>query len=73
MYSMVLRLSCKDPKILQKSLKPDIKNDKYSQTEIKAGKDFIEISVKSEKINHLKAIINSYISLVDMFERAEVE
>jgi len=53
-------------------LEPDIKNDENSSTEIKAGKNFLEIDVEAKKLNHLKAIVNTYIAFVDMFERAEI-
>lgn len=73
MHTVVLRLSCKNAEIVRKSLEPDIKNDDYSKTKLKAGKNFLEISVESKKLNHLKAIINSYIDFVYMFENEKVE
>ncbi len=73
MHTVVLRLKCKDAEIVKKSLEPDIKNDEYSKTKLKTGKDFLEVSIESKKLNHLKAIINSYIDFVYMFENAKVE
>lgn len=72
MHTAVLRLHCKDSQILKKSLEPDVKNDENTKTDLKAGKNFLQVTVRSKKINHLKAVVNSYIAFVDMFERAEI-
>lgn len=71
MYEAKLKIKCKNPEIVKRSLEPDIKNDEDSITKMKSGKNFIEISIKSKKLNHLKAIINSYISLINMLIEIE--
>lgn len=79
MHEVVLRLGCKRPEIVKKSLEPDIKNDESIHTEIKvvekagdgAGKCFVEIIVKGKKLSHLKAIINSYLSIISTLNEIE--
>jgi tRNA threonylcarbamoyladenosine modification (KEOPS) complex Pcc1 subunit len=70
-HEAVIRIKCKRPDFVRSSLEPDIKNNEDAQTEIKSDKDFVEIKVKSKKLNHLKAIINSYISLISMLSEVE--
>lgn len=75
MHEVILRLKCKRPKIVKRSLEPDIKNTENLHTEIKAveeGKEeFVEIRVKGKKLNHLKAIINSYLSIISTLNEIE--
>ena len=71
MFEASLIFECKNPETIKKSLEPDIKNDKYSTTEIEAKKGSLVIKIKSEKITHLKGIVNTYISLVNMLIEAD--
>jgi len=75
MHEVTLRLQCKRPDIVKKSLEPDIKNTESLHTEIKASteadKSFVEIRVKGKKLSHLKAIINSYLSIVSTLNEIE--
>jgi tRNA threonylcarbamoyladenosine modification (KEOPS) complex Pcc1 subunit len=64
MHEATLKLVCKRPKIVMKSLKPDIKNSADSHITMKTDKNLIIIDIKSEKLSHMKAIVNSYISMV---------
>ena len=74
MHEVNLRLECKKPEIVKKSLEPDIKNTESLHTEIKADKKCVEINVKGKKLSHLKAIINSYLSIISTLnEIAEIE
>lgn len=66
MYEVQLVLTCSHPEIVRKSLEPDIKNDEYSTTSITHTKQAVKIKIKSSKLNHLKAIVNSYLALVQM-------
>jgi len=68
---VILRIECKKPEFVKKSLEPDIQNSEEVQTEIRTDKSFVELTIKSKKLSHLKAIINSYISLISMLEQAE--
>jgi tRNA threonylcarbamoyladenosine modification (KEOPS) complex Pcc1 subunit len=76
MFEFKMKIPCSKPDLVAKSLEPDIKNDKYSKISMKAGKGFLILNVKSEKVGHMKAIVNTYISLVqtlDSLERDEGE
>jgi tRNA threonylcarbamoyladenosine modification (KEOPS) complex Pcc1 subunit len=71
MFEAKIRVECKNSEIIKKSLEPDIKNDEQSETEIKAEKDGVEIKIKSKKLSYLKAIVNSYLSLVSMLTEVD--
>jgi tRNA threonylcarbamoyladenosine modification (KEOPS) complex Pcc1 subunit len=71
MFEAKIKIECKNPELIKKSLEPDIKNDEQSETVIKAEKDGIEIKINSKKLSYLKAIINSYISLVSMLTEVD--
>lgn len=71
MYKAKLKLKCSHPGLVKQSLEPDIKNDEIVETTIRAEKDFLEINIKSRKLNYLKAVLNSYISLVNMLEEVD--
>jgi tRNA threonylcarbamoyladenosine modification (KEOPS) complex Pcc1 subunit len=75
MHSATLELECRNPEIVKKSLEPDIQNDADTTTIIITKKDkdknIIIITIKSKKLSYLKAIINSYISLVDSMTRID--
>jgi len=60
----VLKIECKNPKIIKKSLLPDIKNKKDIKINLKTDRNNLIIEIESKKISYLKAIINSYLSLV---------
>jgi len=71
MHELTLRLRCKRPNVAKASLEPDIKNTASLQTDIKAGESFIEIRVKGKKMSHLKAVMNSYLSVVDLLNEID--
>jgi len=71
MYEASLKIECENPELVKKSLEPDVENDETVETDLKADKDFIEIKIKSKKLSYLKAIINSYISLISMLVEAD--
>ncbi len=71
MFEFKIKIPCKRPKLVVESLKPDIKSDKYSKIKLRAGKNFVEVHVTSTKTGHMKAIANTYISLVSTLEEIE--
>lgn len=73
MFEFKIKIPCKRPKIVAESLKPDIKNDKYSKIKISPGKNFVELHVSSSRVGHMKAIVNTYISLIGTLEKIEKE
>jgi len=68
MHEVRLRFECKNPAAAKKALEPDAKNDDESKTELKVEKDALVITLRSGKLSLLKAIINSYISIVSMLD-----
>jgi len=70
-HEVTLKLKCKRPEIVKKSLEPDIKNTESLHTEIQTNENFVEIKVKGKKLSHLKAIINSYLSIVATLNEIE--
>lgn len=71
MFEFTMKIPCSRPDLVAKSLEPDIKSDRYSKVSLKAGKGFLLLKVRSEKIGHMKAIVNTYISLVQALESLE--
>ena len=71
MFEAILSFDCKYPEMIKKSIETDIKNDKYSTTEIETKKGKLIIKIKSEKMTHLKGIANTYMSLVSMLIEAD--
>ena len=71
MYEALLTLKCSKPDLIKQSLEPDIKNDETVETTLNVKDDTLEIVIKSKKLNYLKAVINSYISTVNMLEKVD--
>ena len=71
MYEAVLTLKCSRPDLAKQSIEPDIKNDDIVETILNVKNDTLEIVIKSKKLNYLKAVINSYISTVNMLEEVD--
>jgi len=59
-----LRIECKDPEIIKKSLLPDVQNKRDINVDLSTDKNDLIIKIESKKISYLKAVINSYLSLV---------
>ncbi|MBI1978754.1 MAG: hypothetical protein HYS62_01680 [Candidatus Aenigmarchaeota archaeon] len=71
MHEATLILKCSRPELVKQSLEPDIKNDETVETVLNVKNDVLEIVIKSKKLNYLKAVINSYISTVNMLEEVD--
>ena len=71
MYEAHIKIECEDPELVKKSLEPDIENSETVKTDLKTDKGSIEIKIESKKLSYLKAIINSYISLISVLKDAE--
>ena len=71
MFEANLKLKCSRPDLVKQSLEPDIKNDETVETILNVKNDVLEIVIKSKKLNYLKAVINSYISTVNMLEEVD--
>ena len=66
-----LEIECKNPKVIKKSLLPDIKNKKDVKINLETDKNNLIIKIESKKISYLKAVINSYLSLVKTLKELE--
>ncbi len=66
-----LKIGCKNPEIIKKSLLPDIKNRKDVKINLHTDKNNLIIEIQTKKISYLKAIINSYLSLVKVLKELE--
>lgn len=71
MHECKIKIFCKNPSLIKKSLEPDIKESRDLKIKLTSGKGWIGIEVKSSKLSHLKAVINSYISLIQMLEKVD--
>ncbi|MCX6821739.1 MAG: KEOPS complex subunit Pcc1 [Candidatus Aenigmarchaeota archaeon] len=67
----IIKIECKDPEIIMKSLLPDIKEKKDLKINLKTDKGNLVIEIESKKISYLKAVINSYLSLVRALKELE--
>jgi tRNA threonylcarbamoyladenosine modification (KEOPS) complex Pcc1 subunit len=67
----ILKIECKNPKLIKKSLLPDAKSKKDITITLKNDKKNLIIEIETKKISYLKAIINSYLSLVKMLKELE--
>lgn len=67
----VLKIECKDPEIIKKSLLPDIENKKDLTIDLSTDEKNLIIKIESKKISYLKAVINSYLSLVKTLKEME--
>jgi tRNA threonylcarbamoyladenosine modification (KEOPS) complex Pcc1 subunit len=66
-----LRIECKDPEIIKKSLLPDVENRKDLNIDLSTDKNDLIIKIETKKISYLKAVINSYLSLVKNLKEME--
>jgi len=66
-----LKIECKDSEIIKKSLLQDIKNKKDLKIDLSTDKNNLIIKIDTKKISYLKAVINSYLSLVKTLKEME--
>jgi tRNA threonylcarbamoyladenosine modification (KEOPS) complex Pcc1 subunit len=66
-----LRIECKNPKIIMNSLLPDAEKNKEIKIKITAKKSHVIVDIRTQKISYLKAVINSYLSLIKMLNEME--
>jgi len=67
----ILKIECKDPEIIKKSLLPDVKNKKDIKIDLSTDKNNLTIKIDTKKISYLKEVINSYLSLVKTLKEME--
>lgn len=66
-----LRIECKEPELIMKSLLPDVQNKEDLKVNLSTKKNNLIIEIETKKISYLKAVINSYLSLVKALKELE--
>jgi len=66
-----IRIECKNPEIIRKSLLPDVQNREDLKVNLSTEKNELIIEIETKKISYLKAVINSYLSLVKVLKELE--
>ncbi|MFN6992251.1 MAG: KEOPS complex subunit Pcc1 [Fervidobacterium sp.] len=66
-----LRINLANPEYVRKSLLPDIDNSKGIKVDIKSEDKVLVVKIQAEKISHLKATLNSYLSLINVIKEME--
>ena len=66
-----MEVECKNPTLIEKSLLPDIKSKENLRIKLKASGKKLVIEIEAKKISYLKAIINSYLSLIKSLKELE--
>jgi len=66
-----LKIECKNPEIIKNSLLPDVENKKDLKIDLSTDKNNLIIKIESKKISYLKAVINSYLSMVKTLKELE--
>jgi len=68
---IVMYIESKSPSILRKSLEPDAASGKDVRVKFKELKDKLVIQIEGNKPSHIKGIINSYLTLINVINEIE--
>jgi tRNA threonylcarbamoyladenosine modification (KEOPS) complex Pcc1 subunit len=68
---VVMYIETKTPSILKKSLEPDAVRGKDVKVKFKKLKDRLVIEIEGKKASHIKGIINSYLTLINVINKIE--
>jgi tRNA threonylcarbamoyladenosine modification (KEOPS) complex Pcc1 subunit len=68
---VVIQVEAKNPANLKKSLEPDAASNKNVKIKFKESKNKLVIEIEGEKPSHIKGIINSYLSLINVIKELE--
>lgn len=66
-----LYINFNNPEYVKKSLLPDISKNKDIKIDIKTKGKLVIIKIETLKISHLKAALNSYLSLINVIKEME--
>ena len=66
----ILKIKAKDTRLFEKSLYPDTSasNSKGKKVKIKCKNGYLIVKIECKKLSHLKGIINSYLTLINMLK-----
>jgi len=67
----ILRVECKNPGIVRHALLPDATRKEDVKISIRTEGKNLVIEITTEKISYLKAIINSYLSIIKTLKELE--
>jgi len=68
---VILEIESKDAERIKKSLEPDAINNKNINIKFKLSKNKLKIEIKGDKPSHIKGIINSYLTLINVLNELE--
>jgi tRNA threonylcarbamoyladenosine modification (KEOPS) complex Pcc1 subunit len=68
---VVIYVESKNPASLKKSLEPDAVSNKNVKIKFKEDKNKLVIEIEGNKPSHIKGIINSYLSLINVIKELE--
>ncbi len=68
---VILEFETKDAEKIVKSLKPDAESNKNVKIKFKVLKDRLLIEIEGDKPSHIKGIINSYLTLINVINDLE--
>ncbi|MFH8080772.1 MAG: KEOPS complex subunit Pcc1 [Candidatus Aenigmatarchaeota archaeon] len=66
---VILEIESVDAEKIRKSLEPDAKNDENVKVKFKNTKNKLWIEIQGTKTSHIKGIINSYLTLIDVINK----
>ena len=66
-----MKIPCKRPNLVKKSLEVDIENKGKIKVRMSTDKENLIIKINTQKISYLKAVINSYLSLINSLNKLE--
>lgn len=68
---VVIEIEARNPEIVAKSLSIDNENNKNASISIKIDKEKLKITIKGDKPSHIKGIVNSYLTLINILNEME--
>ncbi|MCX8179010.1 MAG: KEOPS complex subunit Pcc1 [Candidatus Aenigmarchaeota archaeon] len=68
---VVITVNVKNPEAVKKALIVDVENNKNASVKIKTKGNLLTIEIKGEKTSHIKGIINSYLTLINVLNEME--
>jgi len=71
LMKVVMYIDTKNPAILKKSLEVDVLGDKEEKVRFKELKNKLVIEIEGKKPSHIKGIINSYLTLINVINGIE--
>lgn len=71
MFSAKVSIPSKKARLIYLSLSPDIRSDKNHNLKLELKQNNLFFEVRTKKLSHLRSILDSYLSLINMLEGFE--